>query len=250
MTEGAFEGFGPKALPFLKALGFHQSREWFAENRALYEKECREPLRLLLDVLTARFAAEGLPLSGTLKTSSFRINRDVRFSKAKHPYNTHVSAVLTRTGTKKDIGGVYVHVAPVLPEGTLGTAWGPPGSFLAAGAWQPEPDVLHAMRTRLVERPAPFLRIADDLAAKGYAFDPEAKLVRLPRGFTHVEDERIGDLLRHKGFTIERTVDEATVTTPALVDAIVDFAHDAMPLLDWYWRVGDPVRAAREGAAS
>ncbi|TIX95646.1 MAG: DUF2461 domain-containing protein, partial [Mesorhizobium sp.] len=25
----AFSGFGQKAIPFLKALDFHQSREWF-----------------------------------------------------------------------------------------------------------------------------------------------------------------------------------------------------------------------------
>jgi uncharacterized protein (DUF2461 family) len=27
--EGAFTGFGQKAIPFLKALDFHQSRVWF-----------------------------------------------------------------------------------------------------------------------------------------------------------------------------------------------------------------------------
>ncbi|TIT86090.1 MAG: DUF2461 domain-containing protein, partial [Mesorhizobium sp.] len=36
---GAFKGFGEKAIPFLKALDFHQSREWFQENRGLYESE-------------------------------------------------------------------------------------------------------------------------------------------------------------------------------------------------------------------
>ncbi|TIX06030.1 MAG: DUF2461 domain-containing protein, partial [Mesorhizobium sp.] len=34
---GAFKGFGQKAIPFLKALDFHQNREWFQENRDLYE---------------------------------------------------------------------------------------------------------------------------------------------------------------------------------------------------------------------
>ncbi len=34
-----FKGFGEKAIPFLKALDFHQSREWFHENRTLFEHE-------------------------------------------------------------------------------------------------------------------------------------------------------------------------------------------------------------------
>ena len=29
-----FAGFGPRALPFFKALAFHQSREWFEANRS------------------------------------------------------------------------------------------------------------------------------------------------------------------------------------------------------------------------
>ena len=33
--EVTFQGFGPEALPFFKALKFHQSREWFEANRAL-----------------------------------------------------------------------------------------------------------------------------------------------------------------------------------------------------------------------
>jgi uncharacterized protein (DUF2461 family) len=32
---GDFKGFGKNALPFFKALKFHQSKEWFEANRAL-----------------------------------------------------------------------------------------------------------------------------------------------------------------------------------------------------------------------
>jgi len=46
-----FNGFGEKAVPFLKALNFHQDREWFRENRDLFEKDLREPLGDLIEVL-------------------------------------------------------------------------------------------------------------------------------------------------------------------------------------------------------
>ncbi len=39
-----FAGFGERAIPFLKALDFYQSRDWFHENKALFESELREPL--------------------------------------------------------------------------------------------------------------------------------------------------------------------------------------------------------------
>ena len=49
MTETSYSGFGPQTLPFLKALGFHQNREWFEDNRDIYETELREPLAALMD---------------------------------------------------------------------------------------------------------------------------------------------------------------------------------------------------------
>ena len=36
-----FQGIGPNALPFFKALAFHQTREWFEENRGTYETRSR-----------------------------------------------------------------------------------------------------------------------------------------------------------------------------------------------------------------
>jgi uncharacterized protein (DUF2461 family) len=48
-----FKGFGPKALPFLKALKFHQSKAWFDENKALYENDLLAPMVALLDDLGA-----------------------------------------------------------------------------------------------------------------------------------------------------------------------------------------------------
>ena len=47
----SFQGFGPKALPFLKALGFHQTKEWFEANRATYESDLKTPLGDLVEDL-------------------------------------------------------------------------------------------------------------------------------------------------------------------------------------------------------
>ena len=59
---------------------------------------------------------------GDAKKNIFRIHRDVRFSKDKPPYKTHVSASLTREGDKRAPGAVYVHVEP---EGGPGRAFDP-----------------------------------------------------------------------------------------------------------------------------
>lgn len=239
---GAFTGFGPKALPFLRALDFHQSREWFNENRALYESDCLQPLRAFTVALSARMEAEGLPLRGDPKASLFRIHRDVRFSREKHPYKTHVSAVFTRTGTKKDVGGLYVQFGPADENGTG-------GSFIAAGAWFPEADVLRAWREDMVERPERVFALEDALVAQGHTIGSEdtgGTLTRLPRGFTHVEDERLQGWLKRKSFVIEQAVPDERLGATDLLDDAVALAHHALPLLQHYWRIADPIRAARE----
>jgi len=52
MSKGEFTGFGKEALPFLTALGFHQNREWFKENRAIYDSQLFEPFVALLETST------------------------------------------------------------------------------------------------------------------------------------------------------------------------------------------------------
>ncbi len=61
----AFNGFGEKAIPFLRALDFHQNREWFLENRDLFEQHLKEPLGDLVETLTAHFEKASLPFKGT-----------------------------------------------------------------------------------------------------------------------------------------------------------------------------------------
>jgi uncharacterized protein (DUF2461 family) len=109
---GGFRGFGKQALPFFKALKFHQSKEWFEENRALYESDVLGPFTALIDDLSEEFVRRRVPLKGEGRKSIFRIHRDVRFAKDKSPYKTHAGAVMTRSGKKGEQGLLYVHIDP------------------------------------------------------------------------------------------------------------------------------------------
>lgn len=234
-AEG-FTGFGKDALPFLKALGFHQDREWFQVNRKLYESDVKRPLAAFVESASSALADAEVPLHGSAKASTFRINRDIRFSKNKDPYNQHVSGVLTRNGTKKDTGGVYFHISPGR-------------TLFASGLWHPDGPMLKAFRETIVARPADFFALEDDLRAKGLVWGDEGKLVRVPGGFKHVEDERLQDRLRLKSFVVERSVDDERVTSAKLVDDLVAFARDALPFMNFVWRATDPVRKAEEDRA-
>lgn len=233
MSEAAYSGFGDKALPFLKALGFHQNREWFHENRDIFEQHLNEPRGRLIDDLAVRLAEMKLPLTCNRKTSTFRINRDVRFAKEKHPYNTHVSAVITRSGTKKDQGLLYVHVSP-------------DESFLAVGFYAMESDELRAFREAIVKRKDQFDAALKPLTALGFAFDRDNSLKRTPRGFEHITDPEIIELLRLRHLTLSRRFSAERLEGTALLDDLVELATAAQPFLSFGWRVIDPVRAARD----
>ncbi len=121
-----FEGFRPAAVAFLKALAFHQSRDWFEANRDVYDSEIVQPMRALIETLVGTCRSEGLPFSGDPKRSMFRIHRDIRFSKNKAPYKTNAGFTLGAGGEKAAHGMFYFHLEPA-------------GSFVAAGVTCPNP---------------------------------------------------------------------------------------------------------------
>ena len=218
----SFQGFGPQALPFLKALGFHQTKEWFDAHRATYESDLKAPMGDLVETLSAAFADAKLPLKGDRKASLFRINRDVRFAKDKSPYKTNVGAVMTRGGAKNDTGLFYVHVAPE-------------GCFAAAGFYQPEPQQLANIRAKMARDPKSWRRMLAKLADAKLAPSDEYALTRLPRGYEATDDEELAAGLKLKSIVCTRPIPEARLPDPSLVADLIAFAKAAMPLLEWGW---------------
>ncbi|QBF32011.1 DUF2461 domain-containing protein [Thalassococcus sp. S3] len=84
------EGFSQMILDanvFYKELAENNNREWFEERKAHFTDSIRKPAELF-----ATIAAEEITRETGLshKPKVFRIYRDVRFSKDKTPYNTHL----------------------------------------------------------------------------------------------------------------------------------------------------------------
>ena len=133
-------GFAPDAMKFFVELSENQKKEWMADNKDRYRRSVQEPLGNLVVALTSCFAAENIPLRGDPKRSLFRINRDVRFSADKRPYNDHASAALTRDGDRQSAGVLYMQFQPS-------------ASFLAAGFFRPDPTILARLRQGLAADP-------------------------------------------------------------------------------------------------
>jgi uncharacterized protein (TIGR02453 family) len=222
---GEFKGFGKQALGFFKALKFHQSKEWFEENRGLYESDVLGPFTVLLDDLTAEFAKRKVPLKANGRKSIFRIHRDVRFSKDKSPYKSHAGAVMTRSGAKGEQGLLYVHIDPE-------------GCFVAAGFHMLDGPQLAAMREAIRRKPVQFERMVKALEKAKLAFSTSDgfQMTRLPRGYEEFKDSSLSGAFRLKSFIVEEPVKDSHIVSPKLVGMAADFAERAMPLLQYGWQ--------------
>ena len=105
--------FDQEFLNFLQELSQNNNREWFNEHKKRYIKYVKEPFEAfveeMLDVMHDILPGiDGL----TPKECIFRIYRDVRFSKDKSPYKTHVSAIITKGGRKNMTSpGMYLQLS-------------------------------------------------------------------------------------------------------------------------------------------
>jgi uncharacterized protein (TIGR02453 family) len=86
----AFPGFTKTSIGFLKSLAVNNNKEWFENNRGIYEEHLLSPLKLLshdLGALISSIDTEIETAPNVNKTIS-KIYRDIRFSNDKSPFRT------------------------------------------------------------------------------------------------------------------------------------------------------------------
>jgi uncharacterized protein (DUF2461 family) len=256
MTRTSFPGFAAADLAFLTGLAAHNDRDWFTANRAVYDERLKPTLAALIEALNGAFAARDLPLAGDPKKSVFRIHRDVRFSKDKRPYKTHVSATLTRDGQKLSPGLVYVHIEP---EGGPAPAFDPEtidpldpstlpsaqateagyfgnGPFAAAGFYLTERPDIDAFRRAIAADPKGWMAVEKVLAANGLALDPGGPTKRMPKGFEAHAGGPLEAALKRTRWLVRRPLTGAEIGGAGLADLIADFVVDVRPLLTFGWK--------------
>lgn len=97
MATKAFH-FPEDTQVFLAELAANNNRDWFTENKARYEAAVKAPGEIFADEMVSALSDMiGQPMEHKI----IRIYRDVRFSKDKTPYNTHLRmAFWTRSENK------------------------------------------------------------------------------------------------------------------------------------------------------
>ncbi len=226
LRSESFAGFTPGALRLLAGLARNNSREWYAPRKERIEAELLQPMIALVNDASAALAEAKIGLLGTRERSIFRIYRDVRFGHDKSPYRTNLAAYLSYDGGRHSQGGIYVQI-------------GARESHLAVVFRQVPAPMLLRWRREMAARPARFARVLATLEKRGLAVDgPDDRddsLARMPRGFDDYADSELAPYFRLRHFVARRPLSHREVGSRELVGAIVRFACDAKPLLDYGW---------------
>lgn len=188
------------ARAFFKALNLQNTRDWWLENKANYDEKLKAPALVLLDQLTPELEK----LTGEkITTKLFRPHRDVRFSKDKTPYNTHLHMMWQLQST-----------APQNPVFFFGVGL----DYITAGAGIMgfDKSVLVNWRKMVDLDTDRILRIVSDVQGEGFALR-EPALKRVPQPFP--ADHRAALLLRMKGCVASTELSPGTQLPDQLMQA-------------------------------
>lgn len=211
--------FAPAGLRFLKQLKTHNDRDWFNEHKSTFERDVQTPWLALLDEVNEAFAEFAPDYVTPARKAAMRIYRDVRFSKNKAPYKTHVAAWWsTTTQVRTSGGGFYVQVSP-------------DAVVVAAGVYQPQPDQLLRIRHHLQQHHAELRALLADPVRRallpGFDSNPQT---RMPKGF--LPGDPAADLLLCRQWALSASLPGTLATTPRLLGSIVERFRAAAPVVE------------------
>jgi len=205
----AFSGWPDEALDFYDGLAADNSKTYWTRHKAVYEDTVRRPMAELIDELADEFGEPRI----------FRPYRDIRFSKDKSPYKTHIGAM---------IGSGYIQLSAT-------------GLAAGDGMYVMAPGQLGKYRQAVAgDRPGRELeRVIAAIEGQAIGVSAHGELKTAPRGYP-ADHPRIG-LLRYKSIVAWKEWPvEPWLETAAAKDQVVSFLRATRPLSDWLdTHVGD-----------
>ena len=212
----AFNGWPDEALEFYEGLAADNSKTYWTKHKAVYDTAVLGPMTELLEELAPEFG----------EAKIFRPYRDVRFSKDKAPYKTHIGAL---------VGRGYVQFSAQ-------------GLAAGNGMYGMAPDQLDRYR-QAVASDRTGGELEDAIAAiekEEIGVSGRDVLKSAPRGYS-ADHPRIG-LLRYKGVVAWKEWPvETWLETAAARDRVTGFLRTTQPLSAW---LADNVGASATGGTA
>lgn len=192
MKELTFKGFTPNTFQFLKDLKENNYKEWFDENKHVYEQELLNPLKALVTALSP--AMHNIDQSFELRPHRClsRIYRDTRFSNNKDPYKDFMWMAFQIPVTNdiwKDYPGYFMEISAT-------------GYTLGLGLFQPKKKVMDAFRDEVTYDAEEFQRVTQaSVLDRGYVINGEEYKRPIPNDLP----EYFQPWIQRKGIWVSKT---------------------------------------------
>lgn len=208
------------SLQFLKDLRKNNHRDWFLEHKKQYES-AKSEFAVFVDQLIESLAEFDPSVAHlTHKDCTFRINRDVRFSKDKSPYKTNFGASINPGGKKAMLAGYYFHFEPG-------------ASFIGGGLYMPPAPELKKVRQEIDYNLSAFQKIVSSASFKkqyGQLQDgKEYSLSSAPRGYD-AQNPAL-PFLKLKSFVAFRSITDQELQEKTLLKTATSACKALTPLL-------------------
>ena len=202
---------------FFNELERNNNKVWFDENRKRYEKSVKEPFARFIEEMIMRIQAHDPALKAESKDCILRINRDIRFSKNKMPYNTHVTSFISNGGRNdKTSPGFFLRFAPK----EIG---------IMVGCFHPDKNQLQKIREAIAVDSKIFSNLISDKIFKekfGELKGEENK--RIPQEFVEAVENQ--PLIARKQFYATGMLDSKILIQDNLADILMEYYFAAAPL--------------------
>ena len=209
-----------ESLQFIDDLTANNNRDWFLDHKKRYEKFKEDYQNLV-----AAFLAAMKPLDATLellevKNCTFRINRDIRFSKDKTPYKNHLGIWMSPGFKGSNRAGYYIHL-------------GRNESFIAGGFYSPEAVDLKKVRKEIAFFYDDLEEIVEEKSFKTIYgnLDTTNSLKNAPKD--HEKDHPAVEFLKLKSFTATQKINFTDAVNPNFVKETVAKLILLKPLNDF-----------------
>ena len=203
-----------RVYDFLGRLSCNNNKPWFDAHKAQYleAKKIFEDFTAELIEEVAKWDEYVAASKPTVKQSTYRIYRDLRFSPDKRPYKTHFGAFVVPGGKKSPYCGYYFHLEPPQKRAFIG------GNMLFAGLYMPDPKIMASFRDEMSVNGDPFLEAVSK--ARGFEFSLENSFRKVPAGYENVENEEWKKLLKLKDISLVAGMDEKFLFAPNLAKRV------------------------------
>lgn len=213
-----------KVLTFLRRLHDNNNREWFNAHKDEYLEAKEIFARFALELADGIRKFDSSIGNLSLNDITYRIYRDVRFSKNKAPYKCHMGAFICPGGKKSGYSGYYFHVSASDEEG-----W-ESGHIIASGDYMTDPKVLKILREDILYGNGDFREILKKADSR-MQLDTATSLKKVPAGFP--ADSPDAEYFRLKNFSLAWKPDDDFILAPDLKERVLEIFRTTTPFISY-----------------